>query len=555
MPVEPHNGIDISWFKTSPLSHNLSSNMLEFIKRIRKFDRNSVAIMAAGCLWFEWANEPKDTPLNKILRAYALFVATIGLGKCAPIGRQPIDEASFRILTGELFNLPTFKPDDPAYVQSEMGPMKDALQDFSSHRSALSKIDPKRDSHFLFTLLVLSRVALVQWDGFSYQMNDFMRQLLIYKKFKEIAASPPFNASQKLAASEALFLGTTVERFIRSIWLIHTFIATSISKTKPFPPAFEARANYLNTEAAQTLDLTDSDLEMVANRLSIPVSKYREILNDIEKENISLHLKPLWTMYDFPLVHFDDLEPSNQYFAVSPWRLMRRSITVISEELIDYFHQNKILNAFQLRGIAYENYLLDVLAPFGVKKVDDMMSTNYSGKKCDFIWEDSETVVFIEAKAKLRPNNDATFINSRSLISSWDSACEAIQQAADVFSEMKTTKKAILLIATDENIAEQVTQFSRAAKYWDFLQETNLDAVAICVTSHIEHAIRKSTPTETYNAVVSIWKKLDPLNIQAEIYNYDFFQPNLKSEDSQDHLIDAWDSIIPGYKKARKDRR
>jgi hypothetical protein len=552
MRVRPHQGIDPRWYEVSPLSKKPAGNFTDLIKRIRKFDRDSVALMASSCTWFSWSVGGKPSELDRILRIHALFIAALGLAKCAPEGRPPIDEASFRILIGELFNLPGKFPTDFALVENEMIPIREALEKYSSEYPQIAKIDTRNDERSLMVLLYLSRTALVQWDGFSFQMSDLVRPMLMYLSFKEIAIKRGFCTSERLNGAEAVFLGTTVERFFRSIWLIHTYISSAMNKEKPVPIPFEPKAKYLDEEKSKVLNLTNEDLEVVANRLAIGVSKYRDILKDIETLGPidGIHSKALWTLFDNPLVHFDDSDPGTLFLVMSPWRLIRRLVTFISVDLISYLEDNNVLGArnraYQLRGEAYEGYLFDVIREFGVKKADAVLPCNHTGLAVDFIWEDDTVLLLIEAKAKIRPNNDPTFLSSHSMIVSWSTACEAIEQAKSTLNALQSTKKVALVIATDEALAEQATQFLRAAKYWNFLDGTGIDVAVLCPTAQLESVIRNSSPSEIYASVLATWSSLDPFDIQAEIHNYEFFNPK-DDEASLRHIEEGWEAIIPEF--------
>lgn len=562
MQILPHSGLAPNWYRSSPLSTNAAQDFPTLIKRLRQFDRDSVALMVSGCLWYAWLHGRHSSELDKILVSNALFIGALGLGTCAAEGRDPLDEASLRILISELFNISSIDFGDAHFWNQEMVPLKEALPHHQRSSAVLRKIRFETDLDDLRRFLTLSRMAWVQWRTFRFFMSDFVRPYLIYEKIRRMALERGHCSEKRLCDAERVFLGTSIERFFRAIWLIFTFTLPDVKSGTPFPKPFETKINYLNPEASKTFDISDSDLEIVAHRLCLRTSEAREKISGVEKlpPNGWLHAKELWLLHEYPLVWFDD-KPDKLFLVTSPWQVLRKSVSVTSTELIQYLEENQVLGAkdvaYKLRGEAYEEYLMEIFGKRGVTRIDGYLSPKYQGKKCDFIWEGTKANVLIESKVRLRPNSDQTFFDSRTMIASWEALAEAVEQAAATIKVLpkEKFKPFVLLISTEEALPEEVTQFKRAAKHWKWLDGTGIDAVAVHATSEVEHLIRNETPDSVYENFTRVWNKLNPSDLQGVLVDYDFVSPNREEDDKLPHILAGWEKLIPPLAKAKREGR
>lgn len=552
MKLIPNSGYDPQWFQHSPLAPSAEMDFEVLSQRVRRFDRNSVVLTASLLHWYSWNNDPPKTDLNYILIRHATLLANLAMIKCAPQGRPPIDEVSFRILCGDMFNIWPVA-DNPSTDKKTKAIFQAALAKHQQDYDLFQNIDGEEDVYFLNTCLTLGRTALLQWVGYSYYMSDHIRPMLIYRIFKELAVEENACSETEIKRAEEVFLGTTVERFITSVWIIFVLALDSSKKTGSNPGPIPMRKLSFQDDVLAVLDLTNDDISLVGTRLSVPASKFRGLREDLEKHPSDRwsYSKELWVLHDFPIVEFDDDEEGDGegcFLVTSPWKLLRKMTELVLYNLIDSFEESKVLNgekrAYSVRGLAYETYLFRTMDDLGLKKVDSLLPDGYRGPKCDFLWEDNSHAIFVEAKVRVRPNSDPTFFDPETLLTGWKSGVEAIGQAKATKSILDNEKKAVLLIVTEESLPDLVTQFSRAAKKWGFLEGSDLDAVLYLHTRQLEHLIRNESPTTVYEHLLNEWDKLDPHDPTSTIRDYDFFEPDRAKDADMPHIKAEVDELV-----------
>ena len=215
--------------------------------------------------------------------------------------------------------------------------------------------------------------------------------ILLYEKFRKIAIQSRFCTVEDLDRAERQFLGTTLDRFMKSVWLILTYFGAShVDKRNPPPPLNPKQATF-SAEVEKHFDNRNDDIEIVADRLSINASELEvslEPLNSVP-EKAWLLASELWTLHDFPLIRLDDKPPYSLILSPSPWRLIPKSSSFIFHDLILFYERNRTLGAenraLQTRGLAFESYVADRVSGTTLIKPETLLAENYRGKRPDYI--------------------------------------------------------------------------------------------------------------------------------------------------------------------------
>src|SRR5262249_49764107 len=153
----------------------------------------------------------ENDPYNFILRRYGGFVAALGLACCAKEGREAISEVEFRILTGELFEIGMIDPASEWYQKHELLPLTEALRTASARNELIGRIDADKDFRFLLVVLELSRLAVIQWEGYSHPLADWVRAVLLYEEFRKICIEQRSCSIDELRKAERIFFGTSYD--------------------------------------------------------------------------------------------------------------------------------------------------------------------------------------------------------------------------------------------------------------------------------------------------------------------------------------------------------
>jgi len=555
MGIRPSVGIDQTWYsKSETLNGDSAKDFPSLVKRIQLFNRDSLILMISGCSWVAWSLPSEDnktkTDLNYILFRYSLFIGSLALIYCPKDGAALADEVDLRILVGELFNIGGMEPDADWFIKHEVLPLQKRLEELSKENFYLSKIDPK-DSKILSSLLLMSRTALIQWDGISFSGDDWLRSVLLYEKYREIAIQRSFCNSNELQKAERQFLGTTADHLMRAVLLLVGLFKPS--GTNP-PGALDPKHDNLPPELEERFKVTNEDIGIAADRFSINASELQSKKEILEQLPVKAWLcsKELWSLHDQPMVRLDDKDPDRLILSISPQRLHPKSANILLHELVRFYEVNNLFKAkdvaYHIKGYALEDYVLERTRGTSVVKVDPLLPVTYKGKRPDFIWIGSEWTILFEVKANVKINSDKTFFNSSSLVDSWKILTEPIDQCREAIAEnLVKTKKCCLVVITNDNICEPMTNFKRIAKHWGFLNDTGIDSLAILSLSQFETALNHHSADTVGKSIQNTWDILDPLSVDASLLDYDFFDAYRFQKDSSDHIAKKWKELFPAF--------
>lgn len=563
MTFKPSHGIDPTWYGLSEtLDRNAATDFLALAKRVELFERDSLNLMISGCEWFAWSLPPEDprakTDLNHIFSRYCLFIGTLALIYFDESKeRKLVDEVDLRILIGEMFNIGGLEPDSKWFLDHELDPLQSRLNELVQENSYLAKIDPK-DTKILSSLLLMSRTAVIQWEGLSFSADDWIRSIVLYEKYRRIAVAKGFCSAQELEVAERQFLGTTRQNLMKSAMLLIGLFSSSITdKSKP-PGSLDPKTYTLPKEIEEKFAIDTSDLEIIVDRLSLRASELPKRKDDLEKipPKAWLCAKELWALHDRPLVRIDDKDPGRLVMCLSPQRLLPKCAKLFQHEIVSFYEVNNVFKckqrAFDLRGVALEEYIDEVSVGTSLQKVDPLLPADYKGKKPDFLWIGDEWTILIEVKSNIKMNSDQTFFNSASLIDTWKNLTEPIDQAKGAIDVgLVKTKKCCLIVVTNDNISEPSTNFKRVAKHWDFLNGTKIDCLAILSLSQIETAIHCHTPDKVGKNIQSTWEALNPLSVHDSLLDYDFFDAQQMPRQQVLHLENKWKELFPALERPK----
>ena len=154
----------------------------------------------------------------------------------------------------------------------------------------------------------------------------------------------------------------------------------------------------------------------------------------------------------------------------------------------------------------------------------------------------------------VRPNVDRTFFSTASLVASWDTLSQGIDQGREFLAEVKDKRRSCLVIVTGDRLAEQITNFKRLAKNWRFLDGTGIECIALLSLSQFEYAIKNRSPDALCINLMKTWDELEPLSLESDLVDHDFLEPPAKWEDEeQEYVVEKWQKLFPGLKMGTKD--
>lgn len=534
------------------LSSNRSKSLTELVSRIRRFDRDSIVLITSALLWKFWLSKEKIPEKDEVFKFYSIFIATIALAKCAPKGRPNIDFDSFQILLGEMFE--NIHPD--FLKNSEVKKIEDSAK-FNVEVNNYHELDYQKNeenTRFIYTMLIYGRSMFVQWFSENFQTSDLYRPIAILREFERIAIEKNKADRKLLDNAEIDFFHLPLKVFLKSIWIVFAKVSEMFenleSKNKLFaPPRIFKDVPFLSAEEEKAFGVSNNQVVNVLARISVNPLTIRKLLENITlfDDQNWMHRPEVWILTEKPVIFFDD-SPDGGYFLIpSPSRLLKSIASIILTEYFDFLEHKSILNkkdlAYNLRGEGYGNYLSKVLSKDRFENLDIKGKAN-SGK-CDFVWDGQDSVVLIEAKFKIRSNVDRTFLNPNSIVTSWTTGIRAIRQAAATIKSENIKKKAVLIILTDEALAEQTSQFVRVAKKFNFLVGSNIDAIAVCRTIEMEYISLNRSPDEVYESITKTWDNLNPEGLGYVNHDYLFF--NSKGQDFIHPLLKLeMNQVFPG---------